>query len=400
MIRVRSAGALVAVVALAACGGTAPPADHGSDGEDSQPTVKVSPEAASLAPTSTATFTASVGKSPVTAVTWRVLEGAAGGSVSAGGLYTAPAAAGTYHVVAESVANPGVSGSATVTVTTPPAPGGTYDTVVLADGPVAFWAMSSATGVEPDLTGNGHAGTYRPGQPPTVGMPNGDRAVDFDGSSEYLTVPSSAAFSIPTTGNLTWEAWIRPDTLQFPTDSADGYVDWMGKCERYSPTCEWEARMYSSSTAQGRPNRFSAYAFNPTAGLGSAADWQPVSPLIVAGHWYHVVGEYTTQSQPSSCATSSSYPGSLNIWVNGVLWSQSSHGQTGCMSQYSVKPAANGSALLIGTMAMDTWFPGAIGKVAIYDHLLTQEQISNHYEAMTGRAPSGSCGATCTLTTP
>jgi hypothetical protein len=438
---VRPAGALVAVL-LAACGGTAPSSGAGSSNRG--PQVSVSPEAATLAPEAAATFTASTSQTSTQAVTWRVAEGAAGGSVSAGGLYTAPAAVGTYHVVADSVSNPGVSGSATVTVSpaactsftysawsacsssgtqtrtvtsssptgcvggspvltqscTPPPPTAGYDAVVLADHPVAYWAMSSTTGLEPDLAGNGHAGTYGGGQPPTVGMPNGDRAVDFNGSSEYLTVPSSAAFSIPTTGSLTWEAWIRPDTLQFPNDSADGYVDWMGKCESYSPTCEWEARMYSTSTAEGRPNRFSAYAFNPTAGLGSAADWQPVSPLIVAGHWYHVVGEYTTLTQPSSCPSSSSYPGSLNIWVNGVLWSQSSHGTTGCMSQYSVKPVANGSPLVIGTMAMDTWFPGAIGKVAIYDHLLTQDQISNHYQTMTGKAPSGSCGATCTLTTP
>jgi hypothetical protein len=258
--------------------------------------------------------------------------------------------------------------------------------------------MNGTSGTEPDLTGNGHAGTYKGGQPPLVGLPNGDRAVDFNGSSEYLTIPSSAAFSIPTTGSLTWEAWIRADTLQFPNASSDGYIDWMGKCQDYSPTCEWEARMYSTSTPEGRPNRFSAYAFNPSAGLGSAADWQPAANLIQGGHWYHVVGEYTTLSQPSGCSTSA--PGSLNIWVNGVLWSQSSHSPTGCMSQYGVKPVASGSPLNIGTMAMDTWFPGAVGKVAIYDRLLTQAQISAHYQAMTGSAPSGSCGATCTLANP
>jgi hypothetical protein len=51
-------------------------------------------------------------------------------------------------------------------------------------------------------------------------------------------------------------------------------------------------------------------------------------------------------------------------------------------------------------MAMDTWFPGAVGKVAIYDYLLTQEQISNHYKTMSGTAPSGSCASTCTLANP
>jgi hypothetical protein len=49
---------------------------------------------------------------------------------------------------------------------------------------------------------------------------------------------------------------------------------------------------------------------------------------------------------------------------------------------------------------MDTWFKGAIGKVAIYDHLLTQSQISAHFKAMSGKSPSGSCGDTCTALLP
>ncbi len=271
-----------------------------------------------------------------------------------------------------------------------------YDAVVLSDRPVAYWAMSHTT-TEPDLTGNGHDGTYKGGAPSLVTMPDGcDRAVDFDGATQYLTVPSSAAFSVPTTGDLTWEAWIRPDVLQFPNESG-GYVDWMGKCEQYSPTCEWEARMYDTTNSQGRVSRLSAYVFNPTAGLGSAADWQPASGVVQAGRWYHVVGEYTLHAQPSVCTNTTAYPGSINVWVDGVEWNQSYHGQTGCMSQYSVAPKANGSALNIGTMALDTWFPGAVGKVAIYDKLLTQAQISAHYQAMTKSAPTGTCADTCSL---
>src|SRR5678809_986868 len=76
-----------------------------------------------------------------------------------------------------------------------------------------------------------------------------------------MSVPSNAAFSIPTTHSLTWEAWIRPDTLQFPKNSS-GYVDWMGKCQDYSPTCEWEARLYNTTNSEDRCNRFSAYVFN------------------------------------------------------------------------------------------------------------------------------------------
>jgi hypothetical protein len=272
-----------------------------------------------------------------------------------------------------------------------------YDQIVLCDEPVGFWAMDMSAGTqEADLTGKGSTGTYKGPTPTLAAMPNGDQAAVFNGSSNYLTVPSNAAFSIPTTGSLTWEAWIRPSILQFPNDS-DGYVDWMGKCADYGPTCEWEARMYSTDNSQDRCNRLSAYVFNPSAGLGSGADWQPVCGLFEANEWLHVVGEYTTKTQPSDCDHAASYPGSIHIWVNGVQWDHSQHGQTGCFSQYSVTPKANDSPINIGTMATDAWFQGAIGKVAIYDFLLSQTQITDHYRAMTGKSPTGSCKDTCTF---
>ena len=275
--------------------------------------------------------------------------------------------------------------------------GSTYDEVVLADGPVAYWAMNGS-GTESDLTGNGHTGSYQGGAPGSATLPNGDHAADFDGESQYLTVPSAAVFSIPTTKTLTWEGWMRPDVLQF-SNATNGYVDWLGKCEEYSPTCEWEGRMYSMTNSENRCNRLSAYAFNPDGNLGSGAFWQQTDcgGSILAGSFYHVVGEYTLVSTPSGCTGAAQYPGSVSIWVNGVEWNQASHGDTGCMSQYQVVPEANDSALNIGTMARDAWFAGAIGKVAIYDKLLSDAQIKNHYQAMTSKAPAGSCGNTCSF---
>lgn len=270
-----------------------------------------------------------------------------------------------------------------------------YDDVILADGPVLYLAMSGTT-TEPDLSGHGHEGSYEGDAPTRSILPNGDAAAAFDGVQRFLTVPSDPAFSIPTTGELTWEAWINPAVLQFPNDSG-GYVDWMGKCAEYSPTCEWEARLYNTTNSQDRCNRFSAYAFNPSAGLGSGADFQPECGLIEAGAWYHVVGLYTLESAPSSCANTDAYPGSIDIWVNGVNWKQSRHGQTGCMSQYDVTPVANDSPIHVGTMAEDSWFQGAVGKLAIYDRLLTSSEIVEHYTAMTGAPPTGTCDDTCTF---
>ncbi len=85
-------------------------------------TVSISPQTASVVTGGALTFTATVtGTTPgqSTAVTWSVQE-AGGGSVDASGHYTAPGAAGTYHVVATSVADATKKSTATVTVTPPP----------------------------------------------------------------------------------------------------------------------------------------------------------------------------------------------------------------------------------------------------------------------------------------
>jgi hypothetical protein len=312
----------------------------------------------------------------------------AGGAVNTGSTGSAGSSTGSAGNAGGAGGSPGNACDAGTT---------NYDQAVLCDGPVGFWAMNLSTGTqEADLTGKGSNGTYKGPRPTLAALPNGDQAANFNGSSNYLTVPSTAAFSIPSTGSLTWEAWIRPSTLQFPNDSG-GYVDWMGKCADYSPTCEWEARMYTTDNSQNRCNRLSAYVFNPSAGLGSGADWQPTCGLFQANAWFHVIGEYTTHDQPADCSNATNYPGAINIWVNGVEWDHARHGQTGCLSQYSVAPKANGSPVNIGTMAQDAWFQGAIGKVAIYGFLLSQSQIENHYRIMTGKSPTGSCQDTCTF---
>lgn len=273
-----------------------------------------------------------------------------------------------------------------------------YNQIVLADRPVAFWAMSHSQGIEPDLSGHAANGTYRGGNLPLATLPNGDPAADFNGANRYLTIPSAPGMSIPTTHQLSWEGWIRPDVMQYPHASSSGYVDWAGKCQNYAPDCEWEARMYTSVNPQNRCNRLSAYVFNPSAGLGSGADWQPNCGLLQAGQWLHVVGEYQTLTTPAGCDPA--YPGSINIWVNGVPWNQPVHSPTGCMSQYKIIPRSGNSPLNIGTMALDTWFSGAVGKVAIYNYLLSQQQINAHFSGMTGTQPSGSCSNSCTIPVP
>ena len=77
--------------------------------------VSLNPASAVLVESASQQFTATVQNS-TQGVTWSVQEGAAGGSVTATGLYTAPAAAGTYHVLATSNENTGIATAAAIQV--------------------------------------------------------------------------------------------------------------------------------------------------------------------------------------------------------------------------------------------------------------------------------------------
>lgn len=77
--------------------------------------VAVSPGTVTVLAGHTQTFTATVLGSSNTAVTWNVVEGASGGTISAAGVYTAPNTPGAYHVTATSQVDSTVSPQATVT---------------------------------------------------------------------------------------------------------------------------------------------------------------------------------------------------------------------------------------------------------------------------------------------
>lgn len=77
------------------------------------PDINISPTVATVSPGATRLFTTNAA---ATAVSWSVQEGAAGGTVTSAGLYTAPSQPGTYHVVVTSNTDPAKNASAVVTV--------------------------------------------------------------------------------------------------------------------------------------------------------------------------------------------------------------------------------------------------------------------------------------------
>jgi hypothetical protein len=121
-----------------------PPPDGGPT--DGGVAVSVAPKSASVLVGASTSFTASVtgtstGQS--TAVTWSVQE-SGGGTVDSSGQYTAPASAGSYHVLATSVADTSKNASALVVVSIPSS---TDTTGLIPSDRVTVWAPGVPGGI-------------------------------------------------------------------------------------------------------------------------------------------------------------------------------------------------------------------------------------------------------------
>lgn len=106
--------------------------------------IQVTPGTLALTVGQSQTFVATVANTTNTGVVWSVKEGAAGGTITAAGVYTAPMKAGNYHVVASSVADSTKMSSAAITATAP-APAFTSAAPVSATEGVAYTYSMAAT---------------------------------------------------------------------------------------------------------------------------------------------------------------------------------------------------------------------------------------------------------------
>ncbi|GAA0618991.1 LamG domain-containing protein [Kribbella sandramycini] len=249
-----------------------------------------------------------------------------------------------------------------------------YDAAVQQDGPKAYWRMARAGfSSEASVVGGSQlTGTYAGTRSATT-LPNGEAAAAFDGATGYFQVPDNAVLSPATAGVLTLEAWVRPDTLQFPHAQSSGYVHWMGKGE--AGQHEYVSRMYSLTNTENRPNRISGYLFNNTGGLGAGSYFQD---SLTAGTWIHYVLVINAN------AKSATYPnGYTKIYRDGVLRDQDDLSISGQI----IVPSDGTAPFRVGTRDFGSWFQGAVGKVAVYGKELSAARIAAHHTAMLTPAP-------------
>lgn len=251
-----------------------------------------------------------------------------------------------------------------------------YDQQVLSLCPVLYLPLGGRPSSAADLSGHQHRVSYESAGRPlgTARLPNGDPATVFDGNGQYVQVPSFKALSVTGTGALTVQAWIRPAVLQFPHEEGSGYVYILGKGT--SGRQEYAMRMYSyaNSEVPPRPNRISAYAFNLAGGLGSGAYFQD---KVLPGEWIMIT--FVLDSRPSAA-----WPdGYISIYRNGVP-----SGGPVSLGQFNVVPQSADAPFRIGTRDLNSFFAGAIGKVAVYDSVLSDREILATYQAMVSASPA------------
>jgi Concanavalin A-like lectin/glucanases superfamily len=226
-------------------------------------------------------------------------------------------------------------------------PAGSYPAKVVADGAVAYWRLGETSGTTAVDVIGGANGTISGGV--TLGQPgalaDGNTAMVFDGTTGYISVPSSAA--ITPIGPFTVEAWIK--TTKF------GYCPIVDKI--------------------GSPG-FAGFLFDvgaTTPGLvclWTGAAWVSGVRDVENGQWHHVVAVWNGTV--------------VAIYVDGVLDTS--------QTPTSTLLTATTHALEIGRRYDAPHFAqGTIDDVAFYATALTPTQIAAHYQArLIGLYPTGS----------
>ncbi len=259
-----------------------------------------------------------------------------------------------------------------------------YRDTVLADRPVACWRLGEARGPTAFDETRRHDGRYHGGV--TFHVPGAitsdrrhNRAIQLHGRG-YVEIPSSAAFSQPTSRRgLSVEVWLRPDVLTFRGEGggANPYIHWLGKGEVGQR--EWGFRFYSK-TARDRPNRLSAYIWNPDGDEGAGAFFQDT---LRPGEWIHIVATYDPGDRTTRGA-------GVSIYKNGRLRQGPRPGPTFSRGtlysnpRYNIVPRHGSSPLLLGLRDRRRTVNGLVGgldEVAIYPYVLSPRQVLAHYQA-------------------
>ncbi len=248
-----------------------------------------------------------------------------------------------------------------------------YEKGVLASRPAGYWRLGEMHGsTASDGSGRGHNGRYvghpHLGQPGAIAA-DPDRAVGLEGpkTKSYVEIPDSTAFSVAHSGHgLTVEVWMRPDVLDFAGEkpnAKDAYIHWLGKGEKGQ--FEWGFRFYSRHA--GRPNRISAYIWNPDGKLGAGAY---VEEPLVPHRWICLVATFDDPSKPNA---------RVQLYKDGKP-SPHNHSPGTLYQSYRIRPKHGHAPVRLGTRDLHSILRGGLDEVAIYPRVLKPDEILRHCE--------------------
>jgi hypothetical protein len=266
----------------------------------------------------------------------------------------------------------GLTGCAAVVPRLAGAAARSYRERVLAKTPVAFWRFAESSGsIAHDASGNGHAGSYHGGV--WLGQTRDtEPAIDLNGTNAFVEAPSSSAFSQATSGRgLTVEAWMRPDTLTFAGQTDQRYIHWLGKGQ--AGAFEWGFRFYSNDSPT-RPNRISAYIWNPSSAPGTPNEGAGAyfEDALEEGEWIHVVACYDPGDASDPRA-------GVSIYKNGELRESAGKSKAARYASYDIDPVSGNAPVRLGTRDLLSFLHGGLADVAIYPRVLTATEILDNY---------------------
>jgi hypothetical protein len=225
-----------------------------------------------------------------------------------------------------------------------------------------------------DMTNNEHNGTYHGGvvfgETGAVRSDSGG-AIGLNGVDAFVEVADSTAFSQATSGRgLSVEAWLRPDLLNFPGQTGEHYVHWLGKGQ--AGAFEWGFRFYSQESS--RPNRVSAYIWNATSerGVQNEGAGAYFEDQLRPGAWLHVVACFDPGDTNNPRA-------GVSIYKNGELRHGPASSRGARYSSYDIHPHHGSAPVRLGTRDQGSFLAGGLADVAIYPRVLTAGEIRDNF---------------------
>jgi hypothetical protein len=218
-----------------------------------------------------------------------------------------------------------------------------YEDAVQAKEPIAYWRMGDDTNRTVDSTGNGHTLTWN-GSPAAgvEGVTEDDIAIPLDGSNDYATVASEAALELRQ--DMTIEMWVRPHN----TEGGEAI------CCRGTGS---GSTLYEIQFWSGSALLFPAATGGSSYNIGS----------VTVNDWQHIVVTIAWNGDGTRTLTG---------FVNGNQQSP----QT-----YAYEPGVVARDVNIGRRVDGgsgfLYFDGDISELAIYDKVLTAEEVEANYEA-------------------